>query len=124
MCSFSKEEGLTKEMDAFGGSRLQVKPPERGVFALDHDHECRKEMKLFLSCLKENNSDHYPCRDFSATYLKCRMEKDLMAKDDMDNIGMGEKANYVRQKSEESSQNRGAFTAGTGVKASKKWSFW
>ena len=23
--------------DAFGGSRVQVKPPERGVFPLDHD---------------------------------------------------------------------------------------
>ena len=23
--------------DAFGGRRVQVKPPERGVFPLDHD---------------------------------------------------------------------------------------
>ena len=24
-------------VDAFGGSRVKIKPPERGVFPLDHD---------------------------------------------------------------------------------------
>ena len=31
--------------DAFGGSRTKVKPPERGVFALDHGAECKMDMK-------------------------------------------------------------------------------
>jgi hypothetical protein len=28
------------------GTRIKVKPPERGVFALDHDGECKNEMKV------------------------------------------------------------------------------
>jgi cytochrome c oxidase assembly protein subunit 19 len=56
--------------DAFGGSRIQVKAPERGIFPLDHDGECKNQMKVFLSCLKENDSDHFPCRELSAKYLK------------------------------------------------------
>ena len=30
----------------FGGTRVQVKPPERGVFPLDHDGECRAKMDV------------------------------------------------------------------------------
>ena len=33
--------------------RVKVKPPERGVFALDHDGECKGEMKVGF--------DHYLC---------------------------------------------------------------
>jgi hypothetical protein len=32
--------------DAFGGSRVKVKPPERGVFPLDHEGECRNQMNV------------------------------------------------------------------------------
>jgi hypothetical protein len=38
---------LKKKMtDAFGGRRITVKPPERGVFPLDHDGECKPEMQV------------------------------------------------------------------------------
>ena len=33
-------------VDAFGASRLQVKAPERGVFPIDHDGECKEHMKV------------------------------------------------------------------------------
>lgn len=59
----------------FGGSRLELKPPERGIFPLDHDSECKPFVKNFLQCLKENNNDHFYCREFSKAYLNCRMEK-------------------------------------------------
>ena len=32
--------------DAFGGRRILVRPPERGVFPLDHDGECKTDMKV------------------------------------------------------------------------------
>lgn len=32
--------------DAFGGSRVQARPPERGIFPLDHEGECRQAMKV------------------------------------------------------------------------------
>jgi len=110
--------------DAFGGSRIQTKPPERGVFPLDHDGECKADMKAFQACLRSNGSDHFPCRNLSAKYLQCRMDKDLMAKDELNNIGLGESGTYVRVQPQQSDTKEG-FTAGIGVKASrKKGLFW
>ena len=39
--------------DAFGGSRIQARPPERGVFVLDHDgKECPcVELEVIYFCL-------------------------------------------------------------------------
>eukprot|EP00605_Chrysophyceae_sp_TOSAG23-4_P000541 GSChrysophyteH1.ASY1.ANO1.610.1 assembled CDS len=104
--------------DAFGGSRNNVKPPERGVFALDHDAECKEYMLSYLQCLKENKQDHFPCKEFSRSYLQCRMNKGLMASEPLDNLGLGESKEYVRiQPSKDSNtgkESRG-FIAGTGV---------
>ncbi len=33
-------------VDAFGASRVQVRPPEKGVFPIDHDGECKEAMKV------------------------------------------------------------------------------
>jgi hypothetical protein len=33
-------------MSPFGSGRQQLKPPERGVFALDHDGECKQCMQV------------------------------------------------------------------------------
>ena len=57
-------------MDAFGSSRLRVNPPQRGVFALDHDHECRPQMSVYLACLKESEGDHIKCRLIAKDYLQ------------------------------------------------------
>jgi hypothetical protein len=32
--------------DAFGASRVTVRPPERGVFPIDHDGECKHKMQV------------------------------------------------------------------------------
>ncbi len=83
--------------DPFGASRLTVSPPERGVFVLDHEGECKDFMKTYLQCLKENKKDYYPCREKSRNYLQCRMDKGLMAKENMDNLGLGEENSvYIR----------------------------
>ena len=92
--------------NAFGGPRVQVKPPERGVFALDHEGECKKEMLVYLNCLREKEGNlfaliytkitnafvghHFDCRQLSGKYLKCRMDRDLMAKEDLEHLGLGE----------------------------------
>ena len=104
--------------DAFGGSRNNVKPPERGVFALDHDSECKDAMKTYLSCLKENKQDHFPCKAFSRSYLQCRMDKDLMMTEPLDNLGLGDSKQYVRvqpTKDTNTSKESKGFIAGTGV---------
>lgn len=109
--------------DAFGGRRVNVKPPERGIFMLDHDGECKDNMKVFLNCIKGNNSDHFSCREYSAAYLKCRMDKELMNKEDLNDLGLGEDASYKRGDSNEGEKEKKGFVAGVNVNTSKKWFF-
>ncbi|GLJ29880.1 hypothetical protein SUGI_0590630 [Cryptomeria japonica] len=76
---------------AFGGNRgLKPVPPEKGVFPLDHLHECDLEKKTYMVCLKSNNNKSEKCRDFSKKYLECRMERNLMAKQDISELGFPE----------------------------------
>ena len=59
----------------FGAGRVEVKPPERGIFPLDHDAECKQYVTEFLNCLKKNKNDHFYCRESSKAYLQCRMDR-------------------------------------------------
>ncbi|KAK3134864.1 hypothetical protein QOZ80_5BG0411750 [Eleusine coracana subsp. coracana] len=73
---------------AFGGNRgVRPVPPEKGVFPLDHLHECDLEKKDYLACLKSTGFQSEKCRLFSKKYLECRMERNLMAKQDMSELG-------------------------------------
>ncbi|XVE88849.1 hypothetical protein DITRI_Ditri19aG0102000 [Diplodiscus trichospermus] len=73
---------------AFGGNRgLRPVPPEKGIFPLDHLHECDLEKKEYLNCLKTSGHKSEKCRQFSKKYLQCRMEKNLMAKQDLSELG-------------------------------------
>ena len=61
---------------AFGGARgLAAKPPERGVFPLDHSHECQREAGEYLACLRRHAAEAHPCRGLSKAYLECRMQR-------------------------------------------------
>lgn len=66
---------------------LKPRPPDKGSFPLDHDGECREAMVLFMDCMRRNEFDSHKCRSLSKAYLKCRMEKDLMAKEDLSKLG-------------------------------------
>jgi len=107
-------------VDAFGGSRSNARPPERGIFPLDHEGECKLFMLEFLTCLQQNKSEHTLCRDKSKKYLECRMEHDLMAKEDLSKLGLGESKSYTRIVSNEGEKESKGFVAGLGVKGSKK----
>ncbi|XP_039831725.1 cytochrome c oxidase assembly protein COX19-like [Panicum virgatum] len=73
---------------AFGGNRgVRPVPPEKGVFHLDHLHECDLEKKDYLACLKSTGFQSERCCQFSKKYLECRMERNLMAKQDMSELG-------------------------------------
>lgn len=66
-------------------------PPARGSFPLDHDAECQPIMKQYLRCLKTARGVNSPeCRELSKGYLNCRMERGLMAPDEMKNLGYAE----------------------------------
>ncbi|WCJ38388.1 Cytochrome c oxidase assembly protein COX19 [Euphorbia peplus] len=80
---------------AFGGNRgLRPVPPEKGIFPLDHMHQCDLQKKDYLSCLKSSGHQSESCRLFSKKYLECRMEKNLMAKQDMSELGFGKESNH------------------------------
>ncbi|KAJ7081974.1 hypothetical protein C8R43DRAFT_338526 [Mycena crocata] len=66
-------------------------PPDRGSFPLDHYGECKDQMKLYMSCLRDNSSTSSPCRLLSKDYLDCRMNKGLMERDDWKNLGFENK---------------------------------
>jgi len=70
----------------FSASKQVVRPPQRGIFPLDHYAECKPVMKEYLSCLKDAKDKHHMCREISRQYLECRMERDLMAKEDLDKV--------------------------------------
>ncbi|XP_010917773.1 uncharacterized protein [Elaeis guineensis] len=75
---------------AFGGNRgVKPVPPEKGVFPLDHLHECDLEKKEYIACLKSSGHKSEKCRHFSKKYLECRMERNLMAKQEMSELGFG-----------------------------------
>ncbi|KAI0515549.1 hypothetical protein KFK09_008214 [Dendrobium nobile] len=76
---------------AFGGNRgAQPVPPEKGIFPLDHLHECDVEKKDYIACLKSSGYQSEKCRHLSKKYLQCRMERNLMAKQNLSELGFDE----------------------------------
>ncbi|ORZ31176.1 hypothetical protein BCR44DRAFT_1442911 [Catenaria anguillulae PL171] len=72
-------------MSSFGA------PQKRGAFPLDHDGECKALVQKYLKCLKESKASNMSCRELSKAYLECRMQRGLMAKDEMQNLGFHDK---------------------------------
>ncbi|KAK2002859.1 CHCH domain-containing protein [Colletotrichum falcatum] len=63
-------------------------PPQRGSFPLDHDGECKHVMATYLECIKRvRGVNDAECRDLAKSYLACRMDRNLMAKDEFKNLG-------------------------------------
>ncbi|KAJ3670693.1 hypothetical protein LUZ60_008119 [Juncus effusus] len=75
---------------AFGGNRgARPVPPEKGVFPLDHLHQCDLEKKEYIACLKLSGFKSENCKQLSKKYLECRMERNLMAKQSLSELGFG-----------------------------------
>lgn len=58
-----------------------------GSFPLDHDGHCKQQMVAYMRCLYSNKDDNSACRILSKEYLECRMENNLMAKEDLTKLG-------------------------------------
>ncbi|PGH18531.1 cytochrome c oxidase assembly protein COX19 [Helicocarpus griseus UAMH5409] len=74
-----------------GGRSVNIKPtpPERGSFPLDHDGECKSIISSYLQCLKKGGGvNDEACRKLAKSYLTCRMENNLMAPDNFENLGL------------------------------------
>ncbi|PNH01190.1 Cytochrome c oxidase assembly protein COX19 [Tetrabaena socialis] len=73
---------------AFGGPRTQARGPEKGVFPLDHFAECQTVARRYLACLDANEQDAASCVELSREYLQCRMQRNLMATQDLRELGL------------------------------------
>lgn len=109
-----------------GASKQVVRPPQRGIFPLDHFAECRDAMQEYLDCLSHHQDMHHKCRDYSKQYLECRMERELMAKEDINNLGYSSDKQVKGAREYDNAKERKGFVGGTYVnreKEEKKWWF-
>jgi len=75
--------------------------------------ECKSAMEEYLDCLKDNADQHYKCRDFSRQYLQCRMDHELMAKENLDQLGFSKQAQVKGTPREyDNAKERAGFVAG------------
>ncbi|CDU16886.1 uncharacterized protein PY17X_0603400 [Plasmodium yoelii] len=70
--------------------RSIVKKPDRGSFPLDHSNECTSIKNNYLKCLKEHKNDHISCKKYSKEYFMCRIDNNLLEKQDLSNLGFFE----------------------------------
>mmetsp|Transcript_21053 Transcript_21053/g.29714 ORF Transcript_21053/g.29714 Transcript_21053/m.29714 type:complete len:122 (+) Transcript_21053:192-557(+) len=107
----------------FSGSKQQVKPPQRGIFPLDHDAECKDVMKKYLSCLKDSNDMHHKCRDLSKDYLQCRMDRQLMSEENLDDLGYSKEAEVKGFSEYDKSKEKAGYVAGKHIDKPNRWWF-
>lgn len=62
-------------------------PPEKGSFPLDHDGQCKLLMIKYMRCLQDNKNENTMCREAAKEYLGCRMDNDLMAREEWSKLG-------------------------------------
>mmetsp|Transcript_35018 Transcript_35018/g.98755 ORF Transcript_35018/g.98755 Transcript_35018/m.98755 type:complete len:86 (+) Transcript_35018:24-281(+) len=70
--------------------RRHAIPPEKGSFPLDHYADCKQAMEGYSKCMAENGSHASHCKVQLKQYLQCRMNKDLMAKEDLREFGLSD----------------------------------
>ena len=106
---------------SMGAGKQVVNPPQRGIFPLDHGAECRHTMETYIGCLKENGDQHHRCRDFSREYLQCRMDNDLMMKEDLSNLGYSDEKKVQGAREYDNAKEQAGFVAGTHISKESKW---
>ncbi|RZF42680.1 hypothetical protein LSTR_LSTR001475 [Laodelphax striatellus] len=74
----------------FGMKKFNPTAPDKGSFPLDHEGLCKKEMIKYMICINQNNRDNSACRQQAKDYLSCRMENNLMSREEWPKLGFGE----------------------------------
>ncbi|KAF2897050.1 hypothetical protein ILUMI_09129, partial [Ignelater luminosus] len=72
----------------FGQKAFTPVPPDKGSFPLDHEGLCKKLMIKYMKCLRTNDNDNSFCREEARDYLACRMDNNLMTREDWSKLGM------------------------------------
>jgi cytochrome c oxidase assembly protein subunit 19 len=104
-------------MRSLGGAKSAFvpTPPEKGSFPLDHKAECRPQMRDFLDCLKEHRNNHHSCKELSKRYLSCRIDRGLMAEENLDDLGFKHTVvvdEELERKEDETKKERVGFFGG------------
>ena len=74
----------------FGQKQFTPTPPDKGSFPLDHEGLCKQLMVKYMVCLSHNSNKNAECRIEAKDYLECRMQHNLMAKEDWSKLGFTE----------------------------------
>ena len=74
----------------FNNQKLLAVPPEKGSFPLDREGLCKEFFTKYMLCARKNGNNISLCREESKNYLECRMEKDLMKKEELNKLGFSE----------------------------------
>lgn len=77
----------------FGQKRFVPVPPDKGSFPLDHENACKQQMVQYMNCLQLNRDNSTICRDEAKKYLECRMNNNLMAKEEWKSLGFTDQQN-------------------------------
>lgn len=80
-------------------------------------------MKIYLDCLKKEKNQHHKCRDFSKDYLQCRMDCQLMAKEDLNQMGFSSEVEVKEVVEYDKSKEKEGYTAGKHISKPTKWWF-
>lgn len=83
--------------NTFGQKTFSPVPPLKGSFPLDHEGECKKSMLRYMICLRENSNQNSECRQLSKEYLECRMQNQLMAKEEWSKLGFADLVSEEKQ---------------------------
>jgi cytochrome c oxidase assembly protein subunit 19 len=106
---------------SMGAGKQVVRPPQRGIFPLDHGAECRQPMEFYLACLKANKDMHHMCREHSRSYLQCRMDHQLMSPENLDHLGYSEAQKVTGAREYDNAKENEGFVAGKHITKESKW---
>lgn len=70
----------------------------------------------YLECLKGEKQQHHKCRELSKDYLQCRMDNELMAKENLDEMGFSEDTRITEAKEYDKSKEKEGYVAGKHIK--------
>eukprot|EP00759_Apiculatamorpha_spiralis_P032410 PhF_6_TR33841/c0_g1_i2/m.49633/K18183/COX19; cytochrome c oxidase assembly protein subunit 19 len=104
--------------------RPPPKAPELGAFPVDHLRECKPEIAKYYRCLEQHEYLAPKCRDDVREYLKCRMDKGLMAQQDIDKFGLPKTTFVETRVVQKTADNEAAKTGVSQVGAVLKKNYW
>lgn len=62
--------------------------PDKGSFPIDREGVCKKQLIDYFKCLRVNKAVAEFCREETKEYLVCRMNNNLMDKEEPKKLGL------------------------------------